>query len=151
MPSTLQFQGEEAFDATRETLWRFLADIRNVPQFVPNLRDAQFPAPDTLTGKLASSFSFMHGKLDLTIQITERQEPSGSKMTVTARGVGNRAIITGSIELPEVAAGPTLLRWQAAVQLEGLLKAVSKGLIEGAARKIIAETFQAVRKKLVVA
>jgi carbon monoxide dehydrogenase subunit G len=68
-------------------------------------------------------------------------------MTVTVRGIGCRAIINGTIELPDPnpAPGPTLLRWQAEAQLEGLLAAVSKGLIEGAARKLIAETFQTIR------
>lgn len=145
MQSTHQFNGEESFSVPRERLWQFLTDVHNVPRCLPNLKDPQFPSPDSLSGKLASSFSFLHGALDLTILIADRVEPSAAKMTVTVRGVGCRAIINGVIDLPEPGVGPTQLRWQAQAQLEGLLAAVSKGLIEGAARKLIADTFQTIR------
>jgi len=148
MLSSHQFHGDETFGVPRDTLWRFLTDLRNVPSYVPNLQEVQFPAPDTVTGKLVTGFSFLKGTLDLAIQITGRCEPSSAQMTITSRGVGSRAILTGAMELPEVGAGPTLLRWQVVAQLEGLLGAVSKGLIEGAARKLIADTFQAIRKHL---
>ena len=145
MTSTHQFNGEETFNIPREKLWEFLTDVHNVPHCLPNLKNPQFPSADSLSGKLASSFSFLHGALDLAIQMMVREKPTAAKMIATVRGVGCRAIINGAIELPEPATGPTLLRWQAQVQLEGLLSAVSKGLIEGAARKLIYDTFQTIR------
>jgi len=147
MPASHHFDGQETFDIPRERLWEFLTDIRSVPRCLTNLEAPQFPSPDSLTGKLDSKFSFLHGKLDIAIQITDRQKPVSTKIIVTVRGIGCRALIHGSIELagPDPAPGPTSLRWQADARLEGLLSAVSKGLIEGAARKLIAETFQTIR------
>ena len=145
MQTTHQFNGQEPFDAPREKIWEVLTDVHNVPQLLPNLKDAQFPSADLLSGKLASSFSFLHGELNLAIQITDRERPTAAKMTVTVRGIGCRAVIHGSIDLPPSPTGPALLRWQAEAQLEGLLAAISKGLIEGAARSLVASTFEKIR------
>jgi carbon monoxide dehydrogenase subunit G len=150
MHAVHQFHGEERFEVSRERLWSFLTDLRNVPACVSKLERVEFPAPDTLAGKLASSFSFLRGSLDMTIQITERAFPR-SRMTVACRGMGARATIAGTIEVPELPEPGALLKWQALAELDGLLGAVSKGLIEGAARKVIADTFESVRRQLVMA
>src|SRR5947207_1161912 len=91
--SSFQFQGEERFDASRQALWDFLTDLRNMPRCAPNLQHPEFPDPNTLHGKLASGFSFVQGSLDLTVEVKERDEPQAARVLITARGMGSRAVI----------------------------------------------------------
>jgi carbon monoxide dehydrogenase subunit G len=148
--STFEFQGEERFSTNRQTLWQFLSDLHNVPRYTPNLQNVQFPSDDKMTAKLTPGFSFAKGTFDLAIEVKERQTPHTAKMLVTARGMGCRAIIEGTARLSEDSTAPaaTLLQWNATATLEGLMGLVSKGLIEGASKKILSDAFDAMRREM---
>jgi len=84
--------------------------------------------------------------LEITVQFLEPLAEPTAKLSIAAPGVGTKIFIDASMELAEEAGGAaTLLKWEANSRFEGLLSAVSRGLIEGAARKIIADVFQAIR------
>jgi carbon monoxide dehydrogenase subunit G len=146
--ATFQFHGTENFAVPRQQLWQFLTDLRNVGRCLPNFSDAKFPNPDTLTGKLGSSFTFARGTFDVTIEFRERRPQDSARALVTATGLGCQAVIDSSLRLTETGPQETALEWSATVELGGLLSFVSKGLIEGAARKIIADSFDAVRREI---
>jgi carbon monoxide dehydrogenase subunit G len=145
--ATFQFRGEESFDQPRAKVWRFLTDLRNIQKCSPQLQEVKYPRDGAMTAKLVPDFSFARGALDLVVEMKEKSEPDSAHVVVTARGMGSSAAIDVRLALSgsELA---TQLRWSAEAKLGGLLSAVSKGLIEGAAKKLIAETFEKVRNEL---
>jgi len=144
---TFQFQGEESFDHPQAKVWRFLTDLRNIEKCSPQLQDVKYPRDGTLTAKLVPDFSFARGALDLVVEVKEKSEADSARVVVTARGMGSSAEIDVRLALA-ASGGKTQLDWHADAKLGGLLSAVSKGLVEGAAKKVIAETFEKVRNEL---
>jgi carbon monoxide dehydrogenase subunit G len=144
---TFQFQGEELFDHPQPKVWRFLTDLRNIQKCSPQLQEVKYPRDGAMTAKLVPEFSFARGALDLTVELKEKAEPDTARVALTARGMGSNAEIEVGLSLTG-SDNKTQLRWTADAKLGGLLSAVSKGLVEGAARKVIAETFAKVRNEL---
>jgi carbon monoxide dehydrogenase subunit G len=145
--ATFQFQGEESFDEPRPKVWRFLTDLRNIEKCSPQLQEVKYPRDGAMTAKLVPDFSFARGALDLIVEVKEKSEPDSARVVVTARGMGSSAEIDVRLSL-EMSNDKTLLHWSADAKLGGLLSAVSKGLVEGAAKKVITETFEKVRNEL---
>ena len=162
--AAMQFAGEEVFSQEPEELWRRLTDLSFMARTIPGLESVSRSEPHVLECRVRPGFSFVRGTLDVTMELTEQRPSSAARMQVRAKGIGASLVVETALELTPVETGRpapgdgtgsagtkpgTRLRWTAEVrELGGLLKAVSRGLIEAAAKKVIADAWAGFRREL---
>lgn len=145
----LQFAGEEHFDVGCEELYARLTDLESMTRFVPGMESTRPAGEGKLIGIARPGFSFVRGKLELAMEVFDKEPPRSARMRVHGKGIGNEVEVESKLELEPVPGGGTRLVWSAEVtKLGGLLRSVSKGLIQGAARTLVEHTWSKLRAEL---
>ncbi|MEX2186541.1 MAG: SRPBCC domain-containing protein [Pirellulales bacterium] len=159
----LQFGGVEQFAATSDRVFAVVTDLGTLARVLPDVESSEQPAADTLRCVVRPGFSFLRGKLNVTItrQETDAEAPLSAEFRVESKAIGVQITVetslrveATSVEASPVEATPTnaaqsALHWQATVtERKGLVAAISASLIRAAAEKVIQQTWQRLRDEL---
>ncbi len=144
----LQFQGERTFGLPVEALFAKLRDAAFLAESVPDAVVDGTPTRDRAACSVHHGFAFVRGNLDVTLEVSEAQEPSLLRVRVNSKGVGNNSVVEAALRLSPEGSG-SKVHWTAEVQtLGGLLKMVPSGLIRGAALKVIEDVWTGIAARL---
>jgi carbon monoxide dehydrogenase subunit G len=144
----MNFSGIEHFDAPVETVFDQLTNLEFTAKTLPGLERVDKLAPKHLECRVKPGFSFLTGSMQMVFDVLEANRPSSARMRVKGKGIGASVVIETSIQLSQEGLG-TKLEWSSEVtELGGLIKAVSRALIEGAAKKIVGDSWITFRKHL---
>ena len=144
----LQLKGEEKFDQRPESLWQSLAKPDFLCQCFPGVDRIVRSDERSAVVVVRPGFSFIRGTLEVSFEFAETDPPRSAHVRIQIKGIGSSAELKTRIEL-DAADGGTRVTWNAdAVQIGGLLKAVSQGLMQGAAHKVASDTWAAIRQRL---
>jgi len=157
----LRLEGCEDFQLSRLEMWDHMTDMEFLSRMVPDLQEVVRSEPGMLVCRVRPGFSFLRGSLEITFETTKQQPPTLAEIQVKSKGIGSSVSVLTSFELVELANdemgkepgsnsnGKTRLHWTAEVQeLGGLLKPVSRDLIEAVAGRIVAQIWTNVRREL---
>jgi carbon monoxide dehydrogenase subunit G len=144
----LKLGGTELFAAPPETVFDLLTDLDQLAGNIPDLESAQRVDKQTLACVVRPGFSFMRGKVNLTIRLVKELRPESAEMETEMKGIGQAMQAESSIALRPTDSG-CQLNWEVrVVQLKGLIATVSPGLVKAAAQRIIEQSYARVREKL---
>ena len=146
----MQFSGEERFSTRLPELWQKLTDASFLARHLPGVQKVELAEPKKAVCRVRPGFSFLSAPMKMTVEIfDEREEPSHSaRMRVRGEAIAASLSIETTVELEETSDGTNLV-WRGDVtQMSGLLKTISRGLLEGAARKVIADGWANIRGEL---
>ncbi len=148
MAAPIEFGGEETFAAPPEKLYGLLTDLDAMAATIPDLESSEKVDDNTLKCVVRPGFSFLRGKMKLSISLGETNPPEHAGMNVTASGIGVGMDVVSQLDISPEGAG-SRLTWSARVDnRKGLISAVSPTLIKGAADQVIRHAWQQVRKQL---
>lgn len=146
----VRFDGDRLIGLSQAEVYARLTSMEFLVRCLPDVEQVCSLEDSQAQVVLRPGFTFVRGTLDLTLKMVEKTPESRACLLLTTRGIGS-----GS----EVEAGWTLLGegnetkvvWFAEVKtLTGLLKLVPKGLITGAAEKVIQDTWQRLAQNMTV-
>lgn len=145
----LQFEGQKDFPQTPPaTAFEKLADAQFLVQCVPDVHEILKQEPKEATLTLRPGFAFIRGTIEVAIQVAETVAPASIKLDLHSKGVGTSSDIEVRLQLAPQEQG-TRVTWTIDVKhLGGLLKMVPKGLIKGAAQKVVADAWARAEKLL---
>lgn len=145
----LHFEGERDLTQPPAELYAKLSDVRFLVQCIPGAEAVKGDTPEhVMCSVKPAGLSFVSGSLELTLRRTEAVEGSAAKVLIASKGIGSTSEVETGFTLEPLESG-TKLRWTADIQkLGGLLKAVPKSLIQGAAQKLIADVWDRMIAKL---
>jgi uncharacterized protein len=144
----MNFSGSEHFDYPVETVFDQITDLQVTAKTLPGLERVERLEPKHLECRVRPKFSFLTGSMQMIFDILETDRPSTARMRVVGKGIGASLAIETSIRLTAEGTG-TRLDWSSQVtELGGLIKALSHSLIEGAARKVVADSWATFRTHL---
>ncbi len=148
MAAPIEFGGEETFAAPPEKLYGLLTDLDAMAATIPDLESSEKVDDNTLKCVVRPGFSFLRGKMKLSISLGETNPPERAAMNVTASGIGVGMDVVSQLDISPEGDG-SRLKWSARVDnRKGLISAVSPTLIKGAADQVIRHAWQQVRKQL---
>jgi len=143
-----EFGGQERFAASSERLYALLTNLDSMAETIPDLVSAEKVDPQTLKCVVRPGFSFLRGTMRLSIALADCQPPERATMNITAQGIGLSMGVNSNLRIVPEGDG-SRLEWTARIdQLQGLISAVSPGLIRAAADQVIRQAWSAVRKQL---
>jgi carbon monoxide dehydrogenase subunit G len=155
MAEPLQFGGQERFDQTAETVFAAITNLDLIARILPDVESAERLDERTLRCVVRPGFSFLRGKLTATIARrddlpgAEAGPPFLAAYRVDSKGIGVQVGVETTLRVEAAPSQGAMLRWQAeVVQLSGLVAAVSKPLIRGAAEQVIQKVWQRLRAEL---
>lgn len=132
-----------------------------VPALFAKLSDAGFVAgclsgatvtsatPDKAAWRVRPKLAFLSGSLDTTATVTAREPDASATYEMYAKGIGASSTVRAVMTFAPSADGGTTATWTGEiVSLTGLLKLVPGSLIQGAAKKVIADVWADIHKKL---
>lgn len=144
----MNFSGSEHFDAPVETVFDEITNLEVTAKTLPGLERVEKLEPKHLECRVKPKFSFLSGSMKMVFDILETDRPSSAKMRVIGKAIGASLAIETSIRLSAEGQG-TRLDWSSDVtELGGLIKALSHSLIEGAAKKVVADSWSTFRTHL---
>jgi uncharacterized protein len=144
----MNFSGSEHFDVPVETAFDQITDLKVTAKTLPGLERVERLEPKHLECRVRPKFSFLTGSMQMVFDMLETDRPSSARMRVVGKGIGASLAIETSIRLTAEGTG-TRLDWSSEVtELGGLIKALSRSLIEGAARKVVADSWATFRTHL---
>ena len=143
----MQLSGEEHFGQKQTEIWARLTDAEFLARCLPGLERVESDESAFLVCRVRPGLSFLKGTIKVTLDAYGRQPPDSLCVRVRSKGIGSSAMVETSVELS--ADGGTRISWRAEiVELGGLLKPVSRSLIQAAAGKIIADGWGGFRDAL---
>jgi len=144
----MKFSGKEQFELDRNFVWDRLHDMEFISKLIPGQTSVISVQPTSFVCRVRPGFSFLSGSLTLTFGVIETVPAERTRVRVHGKGIGAGVIVEALICF---AAGSThtTLEWTGeVVERRGLLKPVSAGLIQGAAKDVIARFWTAFRTAL---
>jgi carbon monoxide dehydrogenase subunit G len=144
----MNFSGSEHFEYPIETVFDEITDLNVTAKTLPGLEKVEKVDAKHLECRVRPKFSFLTGSMQMIFDILESDRPSSARMRVTGKGIGASLAIETAIHLAPEGTG-TRLNWESQVtEMTGLVKALSRSLIEGAARKVVSDSWAVFRNHL---
>jgi carbon monoxide dehydrogenase subunit G len=143
----IHFEGVQTFPLPVAEVAAKLSDAGFLANCVPDVTISE-ATPDRAVGKVKPKLSFITGSLTLTAEVTARASGQSVAFTILSKVIGASSTVTTALQFKE-AEGGTAVYWTGDLtSVTGLMKMVPKGLLEGAAKKVIDEVWESVGKKL---
>jgi carbon monoxide dehydrogenase subunit G len=143
----IHFEGDRSFPVPPDDVAARLGDAAFLLSCLPNVDQVVEAGPDKAVWKLRTGFSFLSTTLEITLQVTERASGRAAYEAVS-RGVGATSTVRAVLLFQPAGAGTTVHYVADLVERTGLLKIVSAGLIQAAAKSVIEDTWKAIEAKL---
>ncbi|MDP6700037.1 MAG: SRPBCC domain-containing protein [Candidatus Latescibacteria bacterium] len=143
-----QLAGEQHFTQAPSAMWSHLIDAEFMARCMPQLERVEPDDSAFLVCRVRPGLAFLKGSIRAAFTAYDMRPPAALRMRIDSKGIGSSAVVETAIALTALDGG-TRLAWTAdIVELGGLLKPVSRGLIEAAARKIIGEGWAQFKEEL---
>jgi carbon monoxide dehydrogenase subunit G len=144
----MKSSGSEHFDHPIETVFDEITDLKVTAKTLPGLEKVESLEPKRLQCRVRPKFSFLTGSMQMIFDLLETDRPTSARMRVVGKGIGASLAIETSVYLTAEGTG-TRLDWSSeVVEMGGLVKALSRTLIEGAAKKVVADSWAVFRTHL---
>lgn len=144
----MKFDGEMLLPLPVATVWAQLSDVGFLVESIPGAEEIRDVRADGAVCKLRPGFSFVRGTLELTVARLETEPEKSVGYRLVSKGIGSSSEVVTHLHLIPQETG-TQVQWTAEVaNLTGLLKAVPKGLVQGAAQSVIKDVWDSVAKRL---
>lgn len=113
---------------------------------MPGVQNFQQIDEDSYRLMLKVGVSFIKGKFNLKVKVTEKFPPSHAELTGNGTGSGSSATFHGICDIAPVSENSSKLEWQVNVEIGGLAASVGGRLVQSASEKYIKELVDALKQ-----
>lgn len=143
-----QFEGVETFALPVATVFAKLSDAGFLASCLSSATVTS-AAPDRAEWKVRPKLAFLSGSLDTTATVTAREPGTRAVFQIHAKGIGASSTVDAVLTFAPTADGGTAVTWTGDIAARtGLLKLVPSSLIQGSAKKVIADVWADIHRKM---
>jgi uncharacterized protein len=146
-PHMIHFEGVRSFPLPVAEVAAKLSDAGFLANCVPDAEVTEATA-DRAVGKVKPKLSFLSGGLTLTACVTARAVGKSVTYEILSKVIGASSTVLTRLEFRETDVGSEVHWTGDLAAVTGLLKMVPKGLMEGAAKKVIEDVWTSVDERL---
>lgn len=148
----MEFSGAVDIPATREQVFAFVTDPTRVGSCGPGVESIEIVDPTHFKAQAKVGVGFITARFVVDLEIAEQHPPDMAVIKARGQAPGSAVDALGRINLvdgPEP--GTTTMLWAAEVTISGMIASVGARLIDSTADKMIGQTFDCMRAKIVAA
>jgi carbon monoxide dehydrogenase subunit G len=143
----IHFEGDKSFPLPPDQVAAKLSDAGYLAGCLPDTEISE-ATPEKAAWKLRPKLAFVTGSLHVEMTRTAHDPGKEVGFRVVAKGIGASSTVVTDLKIA-AADGGTKVHWTGELtEVTGLLKMVPKGLLQGAAQKVINDVWEAVGAKL---
>jgi carbon monoxide dehydrogenase subunit G len=144
----IHFEGDKTFPLQVAEAAAKLSDAGFLANCLPDAQVSE-ATPDRAAWKLRPKLAFLTGSLNVEMTATAREVGKSVAFKVFAKAIGASSTVVTNLTFAEAPGGGTAVHWAGDLtEVTGLLKMVPKGLLQGAAQKVIDDVWAAVAARL---
>src|SRR4026209_1653155 len=143
----IRFEGDRSFTLPVDVVTSRLSDAAFLLSCLEKVEQVLEATPDRAAWKLRTGFSFLSTSLEVKLTVVERAEGS-TRYEAFSRGVGATSLVKAQLLFVAANDGTTVHYVAEVAERTGLLKIVSAGLIQAAAKNVIEETWKSIEAKM---
>lgn len=144
----IHFEGDKSFPLPIAEAAAKLSDAGFLAKCLPDAQVSE-ATPERATWKLRPKLAFLTGSVGVEMTRTAHEPGKSASFQVVARPMGGSSTVVTALTFKEAEGGGTAVHWTGDLtQVTGILKVVPKGLMQGAAQKVIEDVWNAVGAKL---
>jgi carbon monoxide dehydrogenase subunit G len=145
----MQMEGEWESRLAPADAWAKLTDAAFLASCLEGV-DVVRTEHDVAVWRMRPALGFMTGSIETTLTIHDLTPMTSMNATVFSKGIGASTTVETHLTFSPKEQG-TCVHWTAHVtQLTGLLKMTPRGLVEGAANKVVSDVWTQIGNKLSV-
>ena len=146
----MEFSGAVDIPATRERVFAFVTDPNKVGACGPGVESIEIIDATHFKARAKVGVGFITAKFVVDLEIAEQHAPDMAIIKARGQAPGSAVDALGRMNLvdgPEP--GTTTMLWAAEVNISGMIASVGARLVDGTANKMIGQTFDCMRAKIV--
>lgn len=144
----LDIGGQERIDAPLERVWTSLNDPAFLTRCIPGCRSMQETAPDQYAVHLDLKVASVGGSFEGKIGLSDKSPPAHCRISVSGSGTLGHGSGGATFTLAPADGGGTLLTYQGAGEIGGLVAGVGQRVLRGVSKHLIGKFIKAVRTEL---
>lgn len=143
----LEFTGQELIPRSKDDVWRFINDPKNIAQSLPDVLDYQIHDEHSFDANVQVAVGPVRGKFKFAIQL--QPQPGGERMNlkISGGGFGSVLDLTAQADVSENA-GTTTLDWRGTATMRGPVATIGARVLDAQAHRVISTTFSNIKAKL---
>jgi carbon monoxide dehydrogenase subunit G len=146
----MEFSGAVDIPAPRDRVFAFVIDPDRVGSCGPGVESIEVIDGTHFRAKAKVGVGFIHARFVVDLEISEMRAPDMAIIKAHGQAPGSAVDALGRINLVDgLEPGTTTMLWAAEVNLSGMLASVGARMVEGTANKMIGQTFDCMRAKIV--
>ena len=146
----MEFSGTVDIPAPPAHVFAFVTDPDRIGACGPGVDSIEVLDPTHFRVTAKVGVGFISSRFVVDLEMTEVQAPNKAVLVASGRAPGSAVDARGQMNLIEgTEPGTTTMHWTAEVNISGMLAGVGTRMIEGTADKIIAQTFDCIRARIV--
>ena len=140
---TLFGEGSATVDAPRERIWAMLMDPATLAAVVPGAHGIDKLSDTVFRAQVTLGIGPVKGAYRAAIELSDMQPPEAVTLTGSANGALGFGRGTGHVTLREESPGRTIVAYRYEAAIGGKVASIGGRLLDGAARVIIGQFFEA--------
>ena len=146
----MEFSGAVDIPATRDNVFAFVTDPNRVGACGPGVESIEVVDSTHFKARAKVGVGFITARFVVDLEIAEQQPPDMAIIKARGQAPGSAVDALGRINLVDgTEPGTTTMLWSAEVNISGMIASVGARLIESTANKMIGQTFDCIRAKIV--
>jgi carbon monoxide dehydrogenase subunit G len=146
----MEFSGSVEIPASRAKVFAFVTDPDKVGGCGPGVESIEVVDATHFKAKAKVGVGFITARFVVDLEIAEQQPPDMAVIKAHGQAPGSAVDAVGRMTLTEGSEpDTTTMDWSADVNLSGMLASVGARMVEGTANKMIGQTFDCIRAKIV--
>jgi carbon monoxide dehydrogenase subunit G len=143
----VKLSGTATLSAKREQVWELLNDPNRLAKCLPGAERLEPEGPDRYRVAMKFGLAAFSGNFQGSVELSDKQPPESLKMRVEGRGAPGFMKGQGAISLRAKGA-ETEVKYEGEAQVGGVMASVGQRMIEAAAKKMLAQFFEAAAREL---
>ena len=143
----MKLSGTATLPANREQVWELLTDPDRLAKCLPGAQSLVPDGPDRYKVAMKFGIAAFSGNFQGSVELADKKPPESLKMRVEGRGAPGFMKGEGTISL-HGKGSETVVMYEGEAHVGGVIASVGQRMIEVAAKKIVAQFFDAAAREL---
>jgi carbon monoxide dehydrogenase subunit G len=143
----MHYEGYIDAPVSKKEFYEFITEPKKVIEILPDVVESRITDRDHFAVKAKAGIAHLRGTLEIRFEVVERKEGSRAKISGHGQGMQSSVEMTMEIVLEEAPQG-SRARWNADVQVGGLLASVAGRLLDGVAAKYVRQITENLKREV---